>query len=292
MFPGIALGGGGVRGFLLVGALQELAKHQPLEFPQGIFGVSIGAILATALAYRIPPTDIQTLFQEVSLDDIAPSLRLMQVMEAPTKKGLYSMDAFEVVVRRAFQSRGVDLTEATISQAPQPLFIVASNMTRSTPTIFHGEVRILEALKASCALPFYFHPQVIYDSVYVDGGLFVPSIAEILPGHLKDHALILNLARPRRGIEPRDLAELTPWNYMERLYQSSVEYRLKTTISRNSAWLRNETVNTMDKLTREEQESLVKSGAAQCSSFLAQRLDQPRADSLGLHRVIIDNDLV
>lgn len=36
MFPAIALGGGGVRGFLLVGALQNLAKHQPLEFPQGI----------------------------------------------------------------------------------------------------------------------------------------------------------------------------------------------------------------------------------------------------------------
>ena len=36
MFPAIALGGGGVRGFLLVGALQRLAQVQKLEFPQGI----------------------------------------------------------------------------------------------------------------------------------------------------------------------------------------------------------------------------------------------------------------
>lgn len=281
-----------MRGFLLVGALQELAKHQPLEFRHGIFGLSIGAILATALAYRIPPADIQTLFQEVSLDDIAPSLRLTQLMEAPKKKGLYSMDAFEVVLRRAFQSRGVDLSEATISQAPQPLFIVASNMTRRTPTIFQGDVRILDALKASCALPLYFHPQIIYDSVYVDGGLFVPSIAEVLPVHMKDTALVLNLARPNRGVEPKDVEFLSPWNYIERLYQASVEYRLKTTLSSNSVWLRNDTVNVMDTLTHEDQMDLVRSGASQCSSFLAQRLNQPRPEVFRGYAVIIDNDLV
>ena len=64
------------------------------------------------------------------------------------------MDSFEVVVRRAFQQHGIDLSEARISEAPQPLHIVASNLTRSTPTIFQGNVRILDALKASCALPF------------------------------------------------------------------------------------------------------------------------------------------
>lgn len=64
------------------------------------------------------------------------------------------MDAFEVVVRRAFQQHGIDLSEARIADAPQPLHIVASNLTRSTPTVFQGNVRILDALKASCALPF------------------------------------------------------------------------------------------------------------------------------------------
>ncbi len=109
--------------------------------------------MATALAYRISPHDIQKLFQEVSLDDIAPAMRLTQLWEAPKAKGLYSMDSFEVVVRRAFQQQGIDLTDAKISDAPQPLHIVASNLTRSTPTIFQGNVRILDALKASCAIP-------------------------------------------------------------------------------------------------------------------------------------------
>jgi patatin-like phospholipase/acyl hydrolase len=59
-----------------------------MDFPQGIWGVSIGSILATALAYRIPPREIQKLFQEVSLDDIAPSIRLTQLWEAPRMKGL------------------------------------------------------------------------------------------------------------------------------------------------------------------------------------------------------------
>lgn len=264
----------------MVGALKELAKVQPLEFPQGIFGVSIGSILATALAYRIPPDAMQRLFQSVSLDDIAPSLRLPQILGAPKTKGLYSMDDFEQVLLKTFRSHGVDLEHATVSDAPQPLFLVASNLTRSTPTIFQGDVRLLDALKASCALPLYFQPQVIYDSVYVDGGLFTPSIQEILPEHLKKDALILNLSRPRRGIPPSQLESMTPWNYVERIYQASVEYRLKTSLTSNSVWLRNETVNTMDTLTADEQQALVDSGASQFVRFWTERLKKPPVDSL------------
>lgn len=260
---------------MLVGALQELAKHQTLDFPQGIYGVSIGALLGTALAYNIPPLQIQKLFQSVSLGEVAPSLRLAQLLEAPKTKGLYSMDEFEEVVLKTFRSNGIDLSTAKISEAPQPLHIVASNLSRCTPTVFTGEVRIMDALKASCALPLYFQPQTIYDSVYVDGGMYVPSIGEILPDTIRDSALILNLSRPRRGIRPEELAEVTPWNYLERLYQTSVEYRLRTTIGPNSVWLRNEEVGTMDTLNETSQNALVQSGASQFAAFWAKLLDQP-----------------
>jgi hypothetical protein len=77
-----------MRGYLLVGAVQELARRQPLEFPQGIYGLSVGSVIATALAYRVTPERIQTLFSEITLDDVLPSLRLPHLLEAPKAKGL------------------------------------------------------------------------------------------------------------------------------------------------------------------------------------------------------------
>ena len=102
----------------------------------------------------------------------------------------------------------------------------------------------------------------------------------------------MNMSRPKHGIQPEQLSEMTPWNFVERLWHGSVEYRLKTTWQPNVVWLRNDTVSTMDKLSSEQQETLVSSGVSQFASFLSQRLDQPASESRRSYTVVIDNDLV
>lgn len=79
---------------------------------------------------------------------------------------------------------------------------------------------------------------------------------------------------------------------MERLYHGAVEYRLKTTWQPNVIWLHNNSVSSMEKLSKEQQESLVSSGATQFTSFWSQRLNQPASESRRGYTVIIDNDLV
>jgi predicted patatin/cPLA2 family phospholipase len=275
MFPAIALGGGGIRGVLLVGALQELAKYQSLEFPKGIWGISIGSILATALAYRIHPNDISSVFYDISMDKVIPPLRLSNLMDAHRLKGLYSTDALEDIVVQSFESKGVNLRGAMIRDTPQPLHIVASNITRCTPTVFEGSVRILDAIKASCAIPGVFHPQVIYDSVYVDGAVYTPSIIEILPEDIRNSALILNLCRPNIGIKPEQLHDMSVMKYVEQLYRTNNHYRMNTSLSRNSLWIQNEKISTLESLTEEQKTGLLRSGGEQLARFLSKYVDQP-----------------
>ena len=54
LFYRLALGGGGAKGILHIGALQELSKFQPLYFQNGIYGSSIGSIIATYVAFGLP----------------------------------------------------------------------------------------------------------------------------------------------------------------------------------------------------------------------------------------------
>lgn len=263
MFTAVALGGGGYRGFMIVGALKELSKQQPLEFSDGIYGLSVGAILATALAYRIPIDKIQTLFQSVSIDQIVPEVRLDNLMNAPSAKGVYSTEPLSKAVYDAFLKLNIDLTNAVIADAPQPLRIVASNITRCVPTVFEGNVPILDALRASCALPGIFHPHTIYDSAYVDGCLYISAMYDALPKQLQNKALIINLGRRNRGISPAMVPSLTPFKYTEMLYQGCSQLRLKQTRTPNTVILYNEKVDSMDALTREQQQELIDSGEEQ-----------------------------
>jgi len=273
MFTALALGGGGYRGFMIVGALKELSRHQKLEFPDGIYGLSVGAILATAVAYRVPLDKIQSLFQSVSVDQIVPSVRLPDLLNAPSAKGVYSTEPLGNAIQAAFASIGIELKGAVIRDAPQPLRIVASNITRCTPTIFEGSVPILDALRASCALPGIFHPHVIYDSAYVDGCLYVSSMFDAVPSHLQETALFINLGRRNRGISPDMIGKLTPFKYTEMLYQGCSQLRLKTTLTSNTVILYNEKVDSMDALTTEQQQALIDSGELQLSIFWTKRLD-------------------
>jgi predicted acylesterase/phospholipase RssA len=78
MFRSIALGGGGVRGGLMIGGLSALQKYQTLEFPDGIYGCSAGALIATAVAYKIPLSAIKHMFEtEFNLSTILPANNML-----------------------------------------------------------------------------------------------------------------------------------------------------------------------------------------------------------------------
>ena len=251
-----------------------MSLQQPLEFPDGIYGLSIGAILATALAYRVSIENIQLLFQTVSVDQFLPAVRLPNLFEAPDSKGIYSTDALAETIRSVFMKLNIDLSIARIKDAPQPLHIVASNITRCTPTIFEGDVLILDALRASCALPGVFHPHVIYDSAYLDGCLYVSSMIDTLPAHIRDTALIINLSRRNRGIPPEMISHISPFKFTEMVYQGVSQFRLKTTHTQNTVILFNESTDSLDLLTVDQQQALVDSGSSQFALW-SKRLAEP-----------------
>ena len=54
MFSILALGGGGLKGYLEIGAIEELEEHYGKlheTFHEGVYGCSIGSIIATCIAF-------------------------------------------------------------------------------------------------------------------------------------------------------------------------------------------------------------------------------------------------
>ena len=138
------------------------------------------------------------------------------VMNAYETKGVYSMESFATAVCSFFDACGIDIRDKVIGDAPQPLFIVASNLTKGVPTLFTKDVPILTALQCSCCIPGLFRPQIVYDQVYVDGGVFVPCLSWLQPD-----AFVLTLAKQTTHLTPSKLITLSPLGFAHSLYTSA-----------------------------------------------------------------------
>jgi hypothetical protein len=218
-FRKLGLGGGGVKGILHIGAIQELQKHQPLDFPEGIYGCSIGAIVATTIAFNMPFTDekVKIAVELLDLKSAMPTLTFQDVFASFAKKGVFNMDSFETLMTKLFSALGLDIVGKKIGDAPQPLYIIASNITKGVPTIFTKDVLIMDALKCSCCIPLMFMPEQLYGQLYLDGGLFVPSLSTIF----KDGLQLFLTKTKYRNITPATIESISPINYVRQLISTA-----------------------------------------------------------------------
>lgn len=217
-FRRLALGGGGAKGILHIGALQELSKYQKLEFPNGVYGSSIGSILATYIAFGLPIDNTVPLLKKyLVFEKVAPKPNFAQMAKSLSTKGMYDMDSFETLLTDFFQEAGLDIKTKQIKDAQMPLYIVSSNITKGIPTIFSGDISVLSALKCSCCVPGVFKPQALYGQLYVDGDMFTPAISKIIP---KDEStLVLNLKKQSATVmTPDNIENISPLEYIGNMY--------------------------------------------------------------------------
>lgn len=217
-FRRLALGGGGAKGVLHIGALQELSKHQPLEFPDGIYGSSIGSIIATYVAFGLPiDNTVPLLSKYLILEKIAPKPNFTQMAKSLSTKGMYDMNGFENLLIEFFRDAGLDVKDKKIKDARMPLYIVSSNITKGIPTIFSNDISIVDALKCSCCIPGVFKPQALYGQLYVDGDMFTPAISKIIPKD--DFTLVINLRKQNATImTPENIESISPLEYIGNMY--------------------------------------------------------------------------
>jgi len=224
-FRKLALGGGGVKGVLHLGALIELSKHQDLYFPDGVYGSSIGAIFAVCVAFQLNITenflDDKTDF--FAIQKLVPNLDFESLQHSFSEKGVFTMDIFTKILIDIFKKSNLDFETLKIKDAKMPLYIFASNITKGIPTIFTGDVTIIDALRCSCCIPFLYKPQELYGQLYIDGDIFMPYI-----GSLEKDAFIIRLkTQTYTKINPKTVQDIPLLTYVREVYNMGVNSTYK-----------------------------------------------------------------
>lgn len=153
---GLALGGGGARGFAHVGVIKALEDAGIV--PDIIAGASSGAVVAALYASG---------YGARALEDIAVGLEQGALLDFTLfGRGWVRGEALREFVNRAVGNRPIE-------KLARPFAVVATRARDGVMTVFtHGDTGL--AVRASASVPNLFIPPLIAGEEYVDGGLTSP----------------------------------------------------------------------------------------------------------------------
>lgn len=154
---GIALSGGGARGFAHVGALKAI-EEAGLK-PDIIAGVSAGSVIAVLYAAGVPLDKMTEFFSDKGFSDFATL--------SMGNGGLMKIDKFRKFILQTINTYG---NYTNIEDLNIKTYIGATDIDNGRAVEFHNGP-IGERLAASCSIPIVFAPVKIDGVNYVDGGV-------------------------------------------------------------------------------------------------------------------------
>jgi NTE family protein len=154
---GLALSGGGIRGFVHIGVLKVFEEENlPIDF---ISGTSMGGIIAASFASGIPISEIEEI--ALRLSHLRELMKLIDL--SPQRRGLLEGQKVHDFLARLFIDRTFDSLKI-------PLAIPAVDIIESREVVFTKGL-LLPALMATTAVPGLFAPVKIGDCRFIDGGI-------------------------------------------------------------------------------------------------------------------------
>ena len=213
---GLALAGGGVRGYAQIGVLKVLEKHA--YSPDMVAGTSIGSFVATLIAMGLSAEQIYEEFQSFENEFLEnkvfsrPDLDLIK----PTRNkinGMVDGDKIITVLDAFFEKYGVK----TLCDIKKPLVIVAAeydlckvtyftnvkNFTPSRDAIVLYDVPVSVAIRSSCAFPGVISVSEYKEYSFIDGGTMMNLPVEPLKDLGADRVMSMTMRADKSGFSSK-----------------------------------------------------------------------------------------
>jgi len=158
---GLALGGGGARGFALIGVIKAF-EEENIKFDY-ISGTSIGSVIGAMLAYGLSSSE---------MEKVATTLRVKDIRKNKIPFMPSTTEALENIIMSV-------VGDINIEDLKTPFCAVAVDM-KSGNEVDIVEGRLCKALAGSCAVPTVFNAVEFNDMLLFDGGLQNTIPADVL----------------------------------------------------------------------------------------------------------------
>ncbi|NUP99611.1 MAG: patatin-like phospholipase family protein [Armatimonadetes bacterium] len=208
---GLALGGGGARGFAHIGVLQWFEEHRiPIDY---IAGTSMGGLVGGLYAIGMTAPEMRELLAGLNWNDLfkdSPSYDQLSARRRDDE--IDTPNALELGFRDGVnlpgglisgQKVGLLLSRMTLPVAhierfddlPVPFRCVATDMTAAQPVVL-SEGSLAAALRATMAIPGVFSPIEINGKVLADGGLLNNVPTDVVKAMGADIVIAVDIGTP------------------------------------------------------------------------------------------------
>jgi NTE family protein len=176
--------GGGIKGFALVGACEEIEKRG-FRFVR-LAGTSAGSIVAALVAAGYTSKEIYQQLDELDLTKLLDARKsfipFAKWLFVYWKLGLYRGNELEKWMKKKLEAKGIK----TFSDLPpQALRVIASDLSNGQMMVLPddlgkygispGSFSIAKAIRMSCSIPYFFEPVRLRSmdgvNILVDGGV-------------------------------------------------------------------------------------------------------------------------
>lgn len=208
---GVALGGGGARGFAHIGVLQWLEEnHIPVDY---VAGTSMGGLVGAMYCGGMTPAQMRDLVTGLNWDEM---LRGGPAYDRLTYRRKQDRRDFQAAVEMGANGgltlpRGIDaghpigllLNRLTLpygsiksfDELPIPFRCVATDMEKAEPVVLK-DGSLSEALRATMAIPGVFTPVEMNGRILADGGLLDNVPVDVLKDMGADIIIAVDVGTP------------------------------------------------------------------------------------------------
>jgi NTE family protein len=167
---GLVIGSGSVKCAAALG-LWKVLERENIKLDM-VVGCSGGSIFATGIAFEDALQTIEEATLNLWTDDLmtgyTSNLRAAMTGEVrfTERSGLVDADAAEERIARYYQDR-------TFGESKIPLYIVATDFMSGEPVVM-TDCRVMDAIRASIAIPMVFPPHEVNGRLLTDGAVSNP----------------------------------------------------------------------------------------------------------------------
>lgn len=183
-FKILAIDGGGIRGLYPAYILMKMQKEMSLDYQKSfdlITGTSTGSIIAASLAIGYPIEEVVALYESEG----GKIFKSNKFSVKGIYKSLYNNEYLKSKLRKVFGDK-------KLSELTTKLIIPSTDISNGCVHVFKSgyspdfvrdkEVKLRDAVLASCSAPMFFDPVKVNEYLLTDGGVWAnnPSLVAVV----------------------------------------------------------------------------------------------------------------
>lgn len=211
---GLALGGGGAKGLAHIGVIKELEKAG-IEISY-ISGTSMGALVGGFYAATKDIQFLEDFFLSIQSEDVYSTVHMMRKKDGQMLKG-------DLLSRIEEKIKNIDVSETKI-----PFAAIATDVETGDELVL-SKGSLVEAIRASTALPMVFPPVRLDERVLMDGGFVNPVPADVVRNMGAEFVIAVDVSSKWVNLEHESLSPARFYSIIPHAL-SVIEYQLARTI--------------------------------------------------------------